>query len=71
MAEHKRRLVLVLYRNLVRVTGDINPKISLRPFLSRHTHPLLVESISTVVDLRRLFEINFEKEPPVMSERSD
>ena len=61
MAEHKRRLVLVLYRNLVRVTGDINPKISLRPFLSRHTHPLLVESISTVVDLRRFIRNKFRE----------
>lgn len=62
MAENKRRLVLVLYRKLARVTGDINPKIPLRPFLSRIINPLPVESISTVVDLRRFIRLKFREE---------
>ena len=45
----------------MRVTGDINPKVLLRPILSQHTNPLLVKSISTVVNLCCFIQNKFQE----------
>jgi hypothetical protein len=61
MSDTKRRLALALYRNMLRATSDINPKIPLRPMLPLSADPILVDTITNVNDLEKCIRIAFRK----------
>jgi hypothetical protein len=62
MADTKRRLALVLYRNMLRATSEINPKIPLRPMLPLSADPILVDTITNANDLKQCIRMAFRKE---------
>ena len=51
-----------MYRNMLRATSEINPKIPLRPMLPLSADPILVDTITNANDLKQCIRMAFRKE---------
>jgi hypothetical protein len=59
MADQKKRLALALYRNMLRATSDINPKIPLRRLLPSSLDPVLMGTVSNAQELEHYIRTAF------------